>query len=69
MADIQGKLNFIQQRQFNLFLLCRWQALFQLTVALSIVGLVYGLSVAYDAPSKSPCVRFFKWPCMYHSYT
>lgn len=40
----------------------RWEALGQLTVAFSILGLVYWLSVLYDAPSRRPCVSKFFCP-------
>lgn len=42
--------------KFRLCMCCRWEALGQLTVALSLLGMLYGLSVLYDAPSRKPCV-------------
>lgn len=40
----------------NLTIICRWEALGQLTVAFSLLGVVYWLSALYDAPCRKPCV-------------
>lgn len=46
----------------------RWEALGQLTVAFSFLGLLYGLSILYDAPSRRPCVpRQFPFDNLYAS--